>query len=422
MTSRFRRALQLALTLFLAGCSSLAPLLSPPTPVPPPQATATPQATLTLPAPTEDLPQPRLLRVWLPPRFDPHAGTPSASLLKARLEAFEANHPGLKLDIRIKSEADILRILSLTESAATAAMPDLVALSYWNLQEAASAGFLHPLEGLSTILQDADWYAFARELGHHKNIQYGVPFASDVLVLVYRPAVFEAPPASWEEMFTSGAVLTFPASDPKAFFPLSLYLSSASTPVDEQGTLTLDEARLIRVFEFYRRALQSGNISLSTRNNETDSQTLQLYRSGLADAAVVWSSSDILDSSGGYAPLPGLEGGHYALGDGWVWALAGAASENQPLAVELAAYLVESSFMAEWTRAAGFLPTRPQALNGWEDEALHTSLGEALQSAYPLPPQDVVEVVGPLLQGGVIRIFNGESPESVARSVIESLK
>lgn len=410
----------LTLTLLLAGCASLTPLLSPPTPVPSPQATATPQATPTIPAPA-GTDQPHLLRVWLPPRFDPNAGTPSAELLKARLQTFETEHPGIKLDIRIKSETDILRTLSITNNAAPAAMPDLIALSYWNMQKSASAGILHPLEGLTTLLQDPDWYAFARDLGHLKNVEYGIPFASDVLIIVHRAGLFDAPPASWAEIFASGASLAFPASDPRAAFPLSLYLSNNLSLVSEQGALTLDEATLTQVFAFYRQAMDRGIVPLSTRDSQTDAQALQLYHSGQADQAVVWISSDLQSLSGDYLPLPGLDIGHYTMGDGWVWALAGSDVENQPLAVELASYLVESGFMSEWTRAAGVLPVRPQALNGWDAE-LRSPIHEALQSAHPLPPEDAAAVVGPLLQKALIRLFNGEQPEVVARSVLEELK
>lgn len=421
MMPRFRRFLQIGLTLLLAGCASLAPLLSPPTSAVSPQATSTPQAIPTSTAPvTAD--QTRLLRVWLLPQFDPQAETPAADLLRARLQAFEEEHPGIQLEIRVKSDADILKTLSITNNAAPEAMPDLIAMSYSDMLEAASAGFLHPLEGLTAVLQDPDWYAFARELGHLKTIEYGIPFASDVLVTVYRPAAFEVLPSTWEEILTSGSILAFPASSPQALFPLSLYLSEAGDFVDEQGVLALDENALVRMLSFYKQAIGTGTIQPSVRDQQTDIQSLQFYRSGQSNLAVVWASSDIPTRSGGYLPLLGLNDANYALGDGWVWASAGSDVENQRLAAELASYLVESGFMSQWTLAAGVLPTRPQALNGWEDEELRTSLNEVLQAARPLPPENVMSIMGPIMQEALVRIFNGDQPEVVAQSVIEELK
>lgn len=421
MMSHPLRVTQIALTLLLVGCSSLAPLLAPPTPAPSPQASSTPQATPTaLPPVTAD--RPRLLRVWLPPQFNPRAETPAADLLNARLQAFEDDHPGIQLEIRVKTHADILRTLSITNNAAPEAMPDLIAMSHSDMLEAASAGFLHPLAGLTAVLQDPDWYAFARELGHLKNIEYGIPFASDVLVTVYRPAVFEQKPSTWDEVLTSGGLLAFPASDPRALFPLSLYLSEGGNFVDDQGALALDENALVRMLSFYGQAIEAGTIPPLVRDQQTDAQSLQFYRNGLADMAVVWSSSDIQTRSGGYIPLLGLDNVHHSLGDGWVWALAGSRADNQTLAVELASFLVESGFMSEWTRAAGYLPTRPQALNAWDDQELRASLNEVLQSARPLPPEEIVSAVGPLMLEALVRIFNGDQPEVVARSVIEDLK
>ena len=420
MKTRILRIANLSLILLLVGCSSFAPLLATPTPVLAPEATSTPQAIPTATAP-EMTDESHLLRVWLPPQFDPNAGTPSADLLKQRLTDFE-NEYAVKIEVRIKSETDVLNALAVTSNAAPEAMPDLIALSYSDMQATASAGFLHPLEGLTAVLQDPDWYAFARELGHLKNIEYGIPFASDVLVTVYRPAVFEELPSTWDAIITSGSFLAFPASDPQALFSLSLYLSKGGDLVDDQGALLLDEAALVSLLSFYKQAIETGTIQPLVRDQQTDIHSLQFYRSGQSDLAVVWASSDIQTRSGGYLPLLGLNDTHYALGNGWVWASAGSDVENQRLAAELASYLVESGFMSQWTLAAGVLPTRPQALNGWEDEELRESIDEILQSAHPTPSEDTVSIVGPLLQAALVRIFNGDQPESVARSVIEELK
>lgn len=414
------RFITYALLGFLVGCSSLAPLLSTATPAPVSTATATPQATPTSTPPAATGRQ--IIRVWLPPQFDPNAGTPSADLFKQRLSDFESQHPGLQIEVRVKSDVDITNILSTTSKAAPSAMPDLVVLSYSDMQTSAAAGFLHPLEGLTDILQDPDWYAFARELGHFQNTEYGLPFASDTLLVTHRPSVFEEPLSSWESIFNSGNQMAFAVSDPQAYFPLSLYLSAKGELVDDQGALTLDEEVLVQVLTFYQRALETGTVPLFIQNYQTDSESLQLFRDGEADLAVIWASSDINTQSGKYLPLLGLDDINYSLGDGWVWALAGSSTDNQPLAAELASYLVESSYISSWTRASGYLPTRPQALNEWEDAELKTSINEVLQSAHPIPHEDAMLVVGPLLQEALIKIFNGEQPEDVARSVIESME
>jgi multiple sugar transport system substrate-binding protein len=421
MMKHLRKFAQLSLTVLLVGCSSLAPLLATPTPAAPPQATSTPQATPTSTAPAA-VDGPRVLRVWLPPRFDPQAGTSSADLLKGRLQEFENDHPGIRLEVRIKSEATILDAVSVTSEAAPAAMPDLIALTHWDMQAAASAGFLHPIDGLTNLLEDPDWYAFALELGQVQNTDYGIPFAGNILLTVYRPSVFETPLSTWEALFESGTYMVFPVSDPDALFPVSLYLSDGARLVNDQSVVALDEVTLVRVLTLYKQAIESGTLLPQTKDYQTDAQSIQFFRDGNADFAVIWASSDIQTRSGSYNPLHGLNNDPYSIGDGWVWALAGADLENQPLAAELASHLADSAFISEWTLSSGYLPTRPQALDGWEDEDLKTSIGEALQFAHPLPSDEVLSVVSPLLQQALMRIFNGEQPEAVARSVIEELE
>ena len=410
------RVLRFATFAFLAllvGCSSVAPLLSTPTPAPAITATSTPQVTPTS-TPSVSATGRRILHVWLPPQFDPSAETPAAELLRQRLTDFENEHPGIEIEVRIKSDTDITSTLSVTNNAAPSVMPDLVALSYADMQIAASAGFLHPLAGLTDLLQDPDWYAFARELGHYQNTEYGLPFASDALLIVYRSSVFEETPLSWDAAFSSGNQISFPVSDPRAYFPLTLYASARSDLVDEVA--------LTRVLALYQLAFETGAIAPSTRSFQTDEQTLQAFRNGDVDLAVVWASSDVAAQSGQYIPLLSLDGSHYSLGSGWVWALAGSNVDNQPLAVELASYLVESEFVSDWTLASNYLPTRPHALDLWENEDLRISLNEVLQSAHPVPLDEPSVALSSLLPEALIRIFNGEQPEVVARSVLESLE
>lgn len=410
----------LVISILLVGCSSLAPLLSPPATVPVSSATPTPQPIPTSTVPVKD--QPRLLRVWLPPQFNPNAGTPSAELLKQRLQEFENDHSRIQIEVRIKDDADILNALSVTTNAAPEAMPDLIALSHSNMQTAASRGYLHPLEGLTTVLQDPDWYAVAREFGHVQNTEFGLPFACDALLMIYRPAVFESMPADWNVVFASGSHVAFPVADPEAVFPLALYHSDGGQLVDGQGVIALDEETLVKVLSFYKSSLDTDTVPLTIRDYQTDTEALQYYRDGKADLAVVWASSDIDIKSGQYMSLPGLNDVPYSFADGWVLALAGSNVENQSLAAELASHLVESGFMSEWTRASGYLPARPQALAGWEDEELRESVNEVLQFVHPLPPDEILSVVSPLFQDAVRRVLNGEQVEVVARSVIEQIK
>ena len=59
-------------------------------------------------------------------------------------------------------------------------------------------------------------------------------------------------------------------------------------------------------------------------------------------------------------PLPSLDGTPFTLATTWNWALAGSNPQNDEAAVELAEWLVEDEFMADWNKASGLLSLAAQ--------------------------------------------------------------
>ncbi len=129
----------LLLVISLAGCDALGSPVGTPMPATPtseiqvtPGAGSTPMPV----TPSEtDLP-PQLpgivtLHLWLPPEFDPNDGTLAGNLLKARLEEFTAQNPGVSIEVRLKAvqgAGGLLESLVTASAAAPLALPDLVTL------------------------------------------------------------------------------------------------------------------------------------------------------------------------------------------------------------------------------------------------------------------------------------------------------
>ncbi len=418
MSRIFRFAILLGL-IFTAGCSSLEPFLAsltPTTPVPTKRATATPAppATATMPA----SPASPLLRVWLPPQFDPAAENAAAGLLKQRLADFQTQHPGVRIEVRVKSaegDNDIVSILSLTSAAAPAVLPDLILLSRPDLETAATKGLLHPIDGLSNSLEDPNWYAYAQQLGRIQNTGYGLPFAGDALVLVYYSQLGTL--VNWNDVLGSKGQLVFPAGNQDGLVGLSLYTSGGGEVLDAQGLPSLDVNALTRTLTFVKEGLSKNIFPASLANVATEAQALQIYRTGSADKGVIWFTDYHPPSDGQVAPLPGLDGTPFSYATGWLWALAGSNPENQQLAAELAEYLVADDFVGAWTRAAGYLPTRPSTVG-----ASDRTMAAVIESTHPIPSNEALAVLGPLMQEALTRVLNGEQPEIVAASVVQKLK
>lgn len=408
MIAFVRRIAYLGLLTALAGCAALAPLLSQPTPAPVSPTSSTPQPS-PLMTPTATLsPGPQILRIWLPPRFDPSADTPAAQLLNQRLQEFESAHPGLQLDVRIKAEAgnaSLLEALTLAGAAAPSVLPDLIALPHADMELAVNKGLLHPMDGLSTLLDDPNWYPYARELGHVQGIGYGLTFAGDALVFLHRP---DLELSTWEAVFALKEPLSFAAGDERALVLLSLYVSAGGRFITEQGRPMLEEAPLTQTLSFLQAGLTTNTFTPSLLDLKTDEDVFQLYRDGRARMVIAWSAQKNLPID----TIPPLNAPH-TFADGWMWSLAGAAPEKQQVATELAEFLMEAEFLRRWTESAGYLPTRITQ---------DTPERSVLESAQAIPPQEVLSVLGPVLEEALKRVWGGEAVPGVVRSVMEQVQ
>jgi ABC-type glycerol-3-phosphate transport system substrate-binding protein len=76
-----------------------------------------------------------------------------------------------------------------------------------------------------------------------------------------------------------------------------------------------------------------------------------------------------------------------ALTRGWVWAVSETDPRVQEVSIRLAQFLTEDDFLAQWTEENGFLPTRPSALDAWENQSLRTLVEPVVLSAQaPIRP------------------------------------
>jgi multiple sugar transport system substrate-binding protein len=368
-----------------------------------------------------------VLHLWLPPGFDPEAGTPAAELFKARLDEFSRRRPGIRTDVRIKAlegTGGLLDSLTTTSAAAPLALPDLIVLPRPTLETAALKGLLHPFDGLTNILDNPDWYDFARQLAHLQNSTFGLPIAGDALVLVYRPTVLDTPPTDWASMLALEHPLAFAASDPQALVTLGLYQSANGALVDEQGRPTLEGDPLIRVLDFYQQAEQNGVLPYWITQYQTDEQAWQAFVSGETDMVITWMSRYLssMQADTAIAPMPTETGEPYTLANGWVWALSTPHTDRQALGAELAEYLTDSGFLAQWSEAGGFVPPQPSALGGWADSSLQALVNRIAASARLIPSTDLLTSLGPPLQQATVAVLKEQSdPQMAAQDALDSV-
>jgi hypothetical protein len=97
----------------------------------------------TVPVETQDPIDSVILKIWVPPQFDPAAGTPAGELFAARLEEFQAANPNVKVEVRVKAVTGVgglLNSLLTANAAAPLVVPDLIALPQSMLEFSALEG------------------------------------------------------------------------------------------------------------------------------------------------------------------------------------------------------------------------------------------------------------------------------------------
>ena len=425
--------LTLILALLISGCESLPfdlPWLGDATP------TATLQANETSVTPTpgisptpEATPEPiTQLTLWVPPEMDPTLDTAASQLLASQLQYFSDLHDGLEISVRVKAASGpggLLDALTATSSAAPDALPDLIALSRPDLEAAALKNLIFPLDGLTEIPDDPDWFSFTRAMALLQGSTFGLPFAGDSLILVYRPASFTNLPDTWDDIVSGDSVLGFAAESDQALFQLALYQSEGGSIQDTQRRPVLEVDPLSEVFQWMQEGVQSGVLPDWLKEFQTPDQVWTAYREGQVNLAVTWFSNYLKElpaDSVVLSQLP-MSAGAVTYGTGRSWTVATSDINRQILAVELAEYLVQPDFLAEWSIASGVIPSRPSALEGWQNQSLRSSVNRIAMMAQLRPSNDLLASLGPILRDGTRQMLQSLSdPVQAAQVAVESLE
>lgn len=427
----------LGLLLLLAGCDGVhgislptgfpvIPGMASPTPT----STATPAATAT---PVPDLtPSPtpvRTMVLWVPPQFAPDSSTPAGKVLAKRLADFSRLNGGIQVQVRIKAEAgpsSLLESLSAASAAAPLVLPSVVALNQADLESAALKGLIFSLDESSKVINDSDWYAYARSLARVQGATFSLPFAGDALILAYRPNEIKlnTPLADWTTVLRMNQALGFPAGDPQALVVLSLYMSTGGTLTDAQRRPALQADKLAQVLQIFADGSQRAVFPYWLSQYETNGQVRQAYKDGRLNAMLTWTSDYLsappTDTT--IVPVPPLGKTPQTMATGWGWAVAEPDIDQRAESVKLAEYLTASDFLAEWTEAAGYLPTRPSVLAAWNNRDVKVLLDQVATSAQTRPPVDEVNSLGPVLRDALLTVLKSQTPpEQAAKDAVNKL-
>ncbi len=362
------------------------------------------------------------LILWVPPFMDPDSGTEAGKLLNDRLEIFTDNYEGLSIDVRVKAEAGpagLMASLTSTSAAAPLAMPSLIMLSRADIEIAAKKGLILPVGDYTTVINDLDWFQYARLMAIIGDSAYGLPFAGDALVtLSSTDAYFEDLPKAWSEFFTARQKVAFEAGDPMAHLILAYYLSlGGGLNVEDEG-LIIESEILAEVLTVFQEGVEASVFSPDLLSVD-DAGLVEQFQTGTTETIITWSTNYLSGNleNTEIHPLISLTGYSYTIANGWILALADPLPERRDLAVELAEFLVDVEFMAKWSNKAGYLPMRSSSLALWPEGGSVDTLSLISHSAHIYPDQETMNVIAPILTQSLAEVLEqGIDPVTAAEN------
>ena len=438
-TSKMATVLCLVLLLAtagLAGCNLL-PELSFSSQEEKPTATTAPGEVTPAVSPTRGFPPPSpptaissaiTLTLWTTEAFFPTEDDGSGQILAQQWQAFEAAHANVNIEYILKKpygKGGILDFLGTARAAAPTVLPDLVILDTLELDQAAQAGLIQPLDDLVSSEVQQGLFPFARHSFAGQLI--GIQFEADVEHLIYNTNKIDSAPITWREEISASVAYIFPAGGQSSLVNdafLIQYLAVGGGLLDESGDPALNNDALVEVLQFYADGLEAGAIPSSVLEFTDLDDCWVVYVSAQAALSNVSSARYLADrgllKNTGFAAIPTRDGNVVTLSEGWALAIATEDSSRQTAAAQLIEWLLEPENNANWNLAAGHLPTRQAAFDhlGMEDQYFPFVL-QQLANVHPRPVDPAYDKIGRALQRAVQDVLQGEvSPQEAEEIVI----
>ncbi len=428
----------LALLVGAAGCVSTttpAPAV-PPTATSAPSRTATPVVAVTPASPASA--SGITLTWWTPEFLSPKAPQSAGSLLGEQIAAFEASQSGnIFVNAVLKArygKGGLLDFLRTAPPVASSVLPDLVTLDVVELEPVAAAGLLRPLDGLLAPELLAGLYPFATANGRFGDRLLAIQLVADVEHIVYLKGQVATPPATWAELTATRLPYLFSVTGTPAgsvtrpqealsHAVIGQYLSAGATQDPAGRGLRVEAGPLTRLLNFYTEATRSGLLPPAALEIGDADTLWGVYAQSMVPFAYVSGRRYLAERDAlkdvSYAASPGHAAPTRSLADGWALAIVTADPTRQRAAAELIAWLLQPQNAAAWSRAAGWLPTSPDALAAWGADPYFTFLDEQLATAIPHPVGVEYAQAAGRINKAVLSVVKGEaSPEQAVETAL----
>jgi multiple sugar transport system substrate-binding protein len=320
------------------------------------------------------------------------------ALVQAQLVRFEAQHPGLRVELRsTPDEADTRHQLYVHWLNAHATDPDVLQLDVIWTPEFAAAGWILPLD---RFRPDAEQFLPAAIAANSWRGQlFALPWFVDVGMLYWRTDLADGPPKDLATLASEAAK----AGPPSGFVwqgaryegLVTVFLEHLGAYggriLDDRGQVVVDDEPAVRALQYMRDAIhQHRSVPVEVLSWQEE-HTRFAFQNGSARFMRNWPYAVPLLSDArqsrvagrfAVAPMPAAPGGTSTAALGGSQLAINARSEQPDNAYALIRFLLEPAQMIERAGVVGQYPSRP---------ALYDD--EAVRAALPIPSTEALAIV-----------------------------
>ena len=332
----------------------------------------------------------RQLLLWAPPFFADLTEASRATAITNVYAQFERTHPGVHVELQFKNEsgdASMLNYLRGAQRLAPTILPDLILLDSQQLWQVTDLELVQTID-LAQLTNPADFFPFTLAAVTSDEQLFGIPYATDLIHLVYHKEQIENSPASWADLLTLAAPYHFSTGKNEGLNEalLTQYLGAGGIFTPEDAAINEDALRALLTFA--AAAKTAGVLSEEEFTLTTSEQVWENFitnPSRLANTAahpILAQLDSLANRNIGYSHLP---------------------------TIDLINLLLEPTLHSTWAQETKYIPASLLAFDSWRTAGdYYDFLRSELDGAVALPNGRRYADFSKRLQQGYEKVVRGE--------------
>ncbi|GAA3301925.1 extracellular solute-binding protein [Streptomyces cinereospinus] len=349
------------------------------------------------------------------------------------VDAYEADHPGVRVEVSVYSWNDVDREVKEMVDAGKA--PDMAQIGAY--ADYAADDLLYTADALLSIPVQAGFSSALATAGQVNGVQYGMPFAASTRLLFYNKKLFQeaglTPPTTWAELAAAAEALRAQGVKYPYALPLGSEEAQAETMqwllsggggyTDTVGTYTIDSAENVQTFTWLRDELVGRQLTGPVAPGKLDrADAFAAFARG--EVGMLNGHPSLMRTAGqhgvdfGMVPMPGVDGESEATMGVADWMLAFKQNGHQDEVGDFLDFVYSEENVLDFSRRYDLLPVTNSASDAMsaaaEDRDLKPFLDElALAELYPVGKTSWAAVSAEVKQRIGSAVAPGGSPASI---------